>query len=113
RWQARYQLPFVVGIPVLAASMLFTGKEGGWSRLRLPIAVVVVGATWLIYVRNLRRYTGGHASLAFWSNPSWVPPVRILVLLVGCALVAAVFAWWLIVLGADVGAGRDPARPTT
>jgi Predicted membrane protein (DUF2142) len=89
-WQGRYQLPFVAGLPILAATSL--GRSVALStQLRalltrfIPAAVVV--GTVVAFAQNLRRYAVGyHGTIVFWVHARWSPPLHPLVLLAGMTL---------------------------
>jgi len=93
-WQGRYQLPFVAGLPILAAASL--GRARRVPKRAVPlVGAAVVAASAVAYAQNLRRYTvGDHGALQFWLHPSWSPPIPPLLLLVGVTIAVAVLAAW-------------------
>jgi hypothetical protein len=89
-WQARYQVPFVAGLPILAAASLSGSNTVSWrlrqAVVRLISGAVVIAAT-LAYAQDLRRYTVGyHGSVLFWVHPAWSPPLPALPLLAGASV---------------------------
>jgi hypothetical protein len=111
-WQARYQLPVVVGVPVLAALTAARGvRDRDAGRVatvaRVTAFLVVVGSL-LAFDQNLRRYTVGlDGSIAYWLHPAWSPPLGpVLVLVVFVAATIGLAAWFL-----QSGAAPNPAQP--
>jgi len=110
-WQARYQLPFVVGVPVLAALTACHGARTADERAvgaveRVTAFLVVIGAL-LAFDQNLRRYTVGlDGPIAYWLHPAWSPPLGpLLVLVLFVAASIGLVVWWL-----DSGVPDRPER---
>ncbi len=117
-WQGRYTLPLLVGVPLLAgAGMGLAERVPRPSPSSVRAGALLVGAaSFVAYAQFLRRYSvGALGPLDFVIDPSWAPPVPILVLLATFALLTAV---WLLLLGrlatvdrpGDVSSGFDRDR---
>jgi hypothetical protein len=99
-WQGRYNLPLLVGLPLLAAFGL------GQSAIRRPAGTtpgLLLGAVLLwcgqffAFAQALRRYTvGSDGGLFFWSHARWTPAVPIEWLLVVFALAVGTWLWSMI-----------------
>jgi Predicted membrane protein (DUF2142) len=113
-WQARYQLPFAVGVPILAATSVGSAKPHeprGTGRLATGLGVLTATAGLLAFAQVLRRYTVGYdGPIQFWKHPPWSPPISSLILLaVFAALTVGWVSWILRPRHCFVAAGENAA----
>ncbi|HLI14960.1 MAG TPA: DUF2142 domain-containing protein [Acidimicrobiales bacterium] len=108
-WQGRDTLPFAVGLPVVAASLVARRLAGAadvvCARATAVLAVLAVLAQLAAFFEALRRYAVGVAGpdFAFLLHAPWQPPAGSLALVVAEAVV-------LVLAGAAaVAAARAPA----
>lgn len=96
-WQGRYNLPLLVGVPLLAAHGLARARIPRPSRSSpgvLLVAVLLWCGSVLAFAQTLRRFTvGADGGLLFWRAPVWSPTVPIPVLLIGLAAAAGAWLW--------------------
>lgn len=113
-WQGRYTLPMLVGVPLLAGFGIGSSGRAPYVAVRAArAAAIALGvALYLAYYQFLRRFTvGASASLAFWTDPSWSPPVPALLLLIGS--IVAIGAWLLLLTAAASRDEQDPGLAAT
>ena len=112
-WQGRYGLPLIIGVPLVAAWAMSRAR----NRIELTrspavlLAGVLLGvAQFLAFAQALRRYTvGADGTTWFFTQPSWTPPVPMLVLLVAFAVLIAGWIWWC--RPRTEAADRGPSAP--
>jgi hypothetical protein len=98
-WQGRYTLPLAVGVPILAGLGTALAYQRIPSSRRLTIAIVagLSIAQFFAFGQALRRYSvGANGTIWFPWSAQWQPPVPILVLLVGFAVLLAVASVLLV-----------------
>jgi hypothetical protein len=96
-WQGRYSLPFIVGIPIIAAFALSRERDRPFEITKFGAVlsgVVLVSIEVVAFWQALRRYSvGSGGSLWFFGGAQWTPPLPALLLIV---VNAAVMAWWVL-----------------
>ena len=102
-WQGRYNLPLLVGVPLLAAHGLARARITRPSRSSPGLLLVMV-LLWcgsvLAFAQTLRRFSvGADGALVFWRDPVWSPTVPIPVLLVLLGAAVAVWLWMMVSVG--------------
>ena len=108
-WSGRDLLPFAVGLPIVAAAMLWqiVQRPGRSGSIRVTRTMIVGGAAanFLAFYEALRRYSvGTHGSIfGFILHPDWHPALGIpLSLGLGLSAVialAAIFMWSSALIG--------------
>lgn len=79
-WSGRDTLPFAVGLPIVAASLLGEHLRGrGRGRLVGVVAFLAGAAQFAAFYEALRRYSVGTKGpdFAFLIHPSWQPPIGV------------------------------------
>ena len=103
-WQGRYSLPFIVGIPIVAAYALTetTNRRFQVSRFGFVVCGVILWSIEVVaFWQALRRYSvGSGGSLLFFSNAPWTPPLPALLLII---VNAVAMGWWVSRLGPGNG----------
>ena len=112
-WQGRYNLPLLVGVPLLAAHGLARARIPRPARTS-PGLLVVLALLWcgsvLAFAQTLRRFSvGADGGLIFWRDPVWSPTVPIQLLLV--VLGVAVGAWLWFMTSRDISENSRGVRP--
>jgi len=112
-WQGRYELPFAIGLPVVAGAAIRRRERGHrsadgappepFARTRTAAGVVIVAsqsAQLAAFYGVLRRFTvGNNGPLDIVVHrTSWSPPLAPALTLLGATLATAVAAIWLVVL---------------
>ena len=100
RWQGRYALPFVVGVPLLAAVALERddiAARVSSSAFPVVIAVALGLAQVVALAQNLRRYTVGYdGEVWFFLDPAWSPPLGPVAVVVGFTVMLVLLYAWLL-----------------
>lgn len=107
-WQGRYTLPLAVGVPILAG-------VGAAQRSRAPridlrplswcVGIALGAAQLLAFGQAIRRYAvGAKGSLNFFTGAAWAPPIAAAPLML--LFIAALVAWYGLILGASADEGR-------
>lgn len=105
-WQARYGLPLVVGVPILATVAVTDAqlRPALASRIRLAAGVLLATAHVLAVVWGIRRFAVGITGpVLFFREAAWTPPLPHLVL-------AGAFAVAVAGLGAYVARAEVRSR---
>ena len=100
-FQTRYEVPFAIGLPLVAALALDTRLSEldlRWPRRATLIPLTVIGvAQVLALAQTLRRFSSGsQGTWWFFHAPAWTPPhggLSGLVVLMAVAT-AALYGWW-------------------
>jgi len=98
-WQGRYELPFAVGIPIVAAVVLSANANtraitGG--RLLLVLGIGFWCAQVVSFGQSLRRSVVGYDGvILYFTRPIWNPPVSSLLLTLAYMVLVAVLVAWL------------------
>ncbi|MFM7534166.1 MAG: DUF2142 domain-containing protein [Acidimicrobiales bacterium] len=116
RWQGRYGLPLLIGIPVLCgASLTFRPALVVAHRCRVVVGIGLWAGHVSLFYWALHRYMVG-VSGPLWpfGSPAWNPPGGGLVNLVVFAVVTAAFLAAVLGLPAEVshGTGEEPPHGT-
>lgn len=112
-WQGRYSLPWMVGVPILAAAST-AGRLDRAAARRITVAVAPliaaghVGGYWLA----MRRWTVGH-SQRWWflGDPEWQPPAPFVLWVVVPAFVVIAVAGAAALVALAFAADDDAADP--
>jgi len=131
-WQGRYELPFAIGLPVVAGAAI-QRREGGhrsaddapreaFARTRTVGGVVIVASQFAqlaAFYGVLRRFTVGNNGPLdiLFRRTSWSPPLAPTLTMLGATLATAIAAIWLVGLlwaaapPLDGGGGAPSPRP--
>ncbi|MEV7176301.1 DUF2142 domain-containing protein [Kitasatospora sp. NPDC093679] len=107
-WQGRYLLPFAVGLPLLAATILSKrSPQGGLMRARLTLVIgsALAAAQLAAFFWALRRFTVGVEGHVIPMPAAWSPPGTWVLWTVVYAL-GSIGVVWLV-------AGQSDYRPPT
>ena len=104
-WQGRYNLPLIVGIPLLAAFGLIERDVPRPSLRSLGVIVgglLLAAAQFFAFAQTLRRYSVGQdGAVFFWAHARWNPTVPSVLLLIGFAIVIPLWIVFILSLSAD------------